>query len=45
MMILNQKNARLVNDETLMRNPDYRSVIYLAAAKVAQYRLVSENSK
>ena len=45
MAIPNQKKVILVNDETSMRNPDYSLVIYLIADKVAQYRLVAENSR
>ena len=45
MTILNKNKVRLVNDETSSSNPDYSSVIYPTAAKVAQYRLVDENRR
>ena len=45
MIILHQKKARLVNDETSRRNPDSSSVIYLTADKVAQCRLVADNRR
>ena len=43
MMILQQKKVILVKYETSRRNPDLNLVIYLAADKVEQYRLVAEN--
>ena len=43
MAIQNHNKVILVNDETSMRKPDYSSVIYLTADKVAQFILVSEN--
>ena len=45
MKILNQKETRLVNDETSMRNPDSRTRIYLTAAKVVNFRLVADNRR
>ena len=42
-MILHQKKVRLVNDETYRRKPDPSSGIYLTAAKVVRYRLMSDN--
>ena len=45
MAILNQKQVRLVNDETSMRNPDSSLGIYLTVAKVVQYILVTENRR
>ena len=36
---------RLVNDETSMRKPDSSTGIYLTADKVAQYRLVGDNTR
>ena len=45
MIILQQKNTRLVNDETSRRNIDSNLGIYLTAAKVAQYRLVADNRR
>ena len=45
MAVLNQKKARLVKNETSMRNPDSSTGIYLAAAKVVQRRLVAENRR
>ena len=45
MTILNQKETRLVNDETSMRNPDSRTRIYLTAAKVVKFRLVADNRR
>ena len=45
MTTLNQKNTRLVNDETSTRNPDLSTIIYLTAAKLAQCRLLSENRR
>ena len=44
-MTLNQKNMRLVNDETSTRNPDLSTIIYLTADKLAQCRLLSENRR
>ena len=35
----------MVNDKTSMRNPDSSTVIYLTAAKVAQFRLVAGNRR
>ena len=43
-MILQKKRMRLLNDVTSRRKPDLNLGIYLNAAKVAQYRLVNENS-
>ena len=44
MMILNQKKAKLENeDTTTRRNPDLTSGIYLTVVKVAQCRQVAEN--
>ena len=45
MAVQKQKKARLVNDETSLRNPDSISGIYLTATKVAQCRLVAENRR
>ena len=45
MTIINQKKARLVNDETSSRNPYPSTGIYLTASKVAQFRLVAENRR
>ena len=45
MTILNQKKVRLVNDETSMKNPDYRTGIYITAAKVGQCTLVNDNKR
>ena len=45
MMILQKNNARLVNDETSRRNPDFSLVIYLIADKLAQYILVDNNRR
>ena len=44
-MILNQRKAILVNDETSIRNLDSNTGIYLTAAKVAHYRLVADNKR
>ena len=44
-MILQKKKEILVNDGTFRRNPDYGLVIYLNAAKLAQYILVAYNSR
>ena len=45
MIILQQKQVRLVNDETYRRNTDSSSRIYFTAAKVTQYSLVAENRR
>ena len=45
MTILQQNKVRLDNDVTTRNNPESSSVIYLAADKVAQCRLVAENSR
>ena len=42
-MILYHKKVILLNDLTLRKNPDSSSIIYLTAAKVAQYRQVAED--
>ena len=45
MMILNHKKVILLDDVTSRKNPDYSSIIYLTAAKVVQYGLLSDNRK
>ena len=45
MIILQRIKVRLDNDVTTRKNPDLISGIYPNASKVAQYRLVDENSR
>ena len=45
MTIINKKKARLVNDETYMRNHNQSTIIYPTSDKVLQYRLVDENRR
>ena len=44
-MILQQKKVRFDNYVNTRKNPYSSSGIYLATAKVAQYRLVADNSR
>ena len=44
MMMMNQREVRLVNDETSIRNPDYSTEIYLTSTKLEQLRMVARNS-
>ena len=46
MMTIKQNKVKLAKkDTTTRRNPDSTLGIYLTAAKVAQYRQVTENSR
>ena len=45
MAILQKNKVRLENDVTTRKNPCLSFGIYLTTAKVAQYRLVSENRR
>ena len=44
-MILHQNKVISIHDVTSRRNPDSNLGIYLAAAKLAQYRLVADNRR